>query len=304
LGSWTFTLQVTDADGAKDQKSFTISVTPLPLLIGEAQAPEGETGSALQFQLTATGGLAPYRWGVMTGSLPPGLALNTDTGLLSGTPTVPGEFTITVIVTDALATSAMKSLSITIVASPLKLMTSMLESAGRFSPYRQNLAAAGGVGPYRWAITEGKLPDGLSLDPDTGLISGVPEKNGHFDFTLVLADHSAETIERNLEIAVVDSETLPHINNATYKAGSETLVVKGANFDKKGKLLIDGVQVLSAKLKAGKANGYELRLPVGTHEIRVVTRDGIVSNAFNLTGENRAPAFAPWHFVKTTRTQP
>lgn len=282
IGVWNLTIQVADANGAKDQKNFTINVAPAALLIGDTSVPDCAAGTPLSFQLSATGGIAPYRWGVAIGSLPPGVILNTETGVLSGTPTTSGTFTSTVIVTDSLATSAMKSMSITITVGPLKFMTSMLESAGRLSPYRQNLAAAGGVGPYRWSIAEGVLPDGLSLDPTTGLISGVPEKNGRFQFMLELTDQSA-SIDRELEIVVADSGTLPHINTANYKAGSETLLVKGENFDKKGILLLDGVQVPFAKIKAGKANGYELRLSVGTHEIRVVTRDGVVSNAFVTT---------------------
>ncbi|HSB10862.1 MAG TPA: putative Ig domain-containing protein [Blastocatellia bacterium] len=279
LGVSTFTVQVVDADGAKDQKNFTLNVSPAPLLIGDTTVPECEAGSPLTFQLSATGGVAPYRWGVSVGSLPAGVVLNTETGLLSGTPANAGTFNATVIVTDAMAASAMKSLSITVTPSPLKLITSILESAGRFSPYRQNLAASGGVGPYRWSIAEGALPDGLSLDPSTGLISGVPEKNGRFQFMLVLTDQSTVSVDRHLEIVVADSETLPHINTANYKSGSEQLVVKGENFDKKGMLLIDGVQV-SARLKAGKANAHDLKLSAGAHAIRVLTRDGVVSNTF------------------------
>jgi hypothetical protein len=44
--------------------------------------------------------------------------------------------------------------------------------AGR--PYALALAATGGQGPLRWAI-DGKLPEGLSFDPETGQLRGTPK---------------------------------------------------------------------------------------------------------------------------------
>lgn len=45
--------------------------------------------------------------------------------------------------------------------------------AGR--PYNVALAAEGGSGPRKWTVS-GVMPEGLSLDPETGLIQGTPKK--------------------------------------------------------------------------------------------------------------------------------
>ncbi len=51
-------------------------------------------------QLVASGGMAPYKWTISTGTLPHGITLS-SAGLLSGTPTVSGTFLFTVKVKDS-----------------------------------------------------------------------------------------------------------------------------------------------------------------------------------------------------------
>ncbi|MBK1717507.1 sulfatase-like hydrolase/transferase [Thiocystis violacea] len=48
-------------------------------------------------------------------------------------------------------------------------------AAGRVGiPYSQPLTAWGGSGDYRWFLESGQLPAGLTLNPQTGVISGTP----------------------------------------------------------------------------------------------------------------------------------
>src|SRR5271167_125633 len=41
-------------------------------------------------------------------------------------------------------------------------------------PYDTTLSGSGGLAPYTWAIVAGSLPNGLSLDSDSGVIAGTP----------------------------------------------------------------------------------------------------------------------------------
>lgn len=57
-------------------------------------------GQNYTLPLTATGGSLPYTWHVEGGALPPGLKLHPHAGNISGVPTTPGEYHITVVLVD------------------------------------------------------------------------------------------------------------------------------------------------------------------------------------------------------------
>lgn len=81
--------------------------------VATSSLPHGTTGATYQQTLSATGGTAPYTWSLVSGSLPPGLALGND-GVISGTPASAGvaSFIVQVSGSDGFATTA--SLGITI----------------------------------------------------------------------------------------------------------------------------------------------------------------------------------------------
>jgi len=64
-------------------------------------APSGRVGVPYSFQMTAWGGQQPYSLTLHSGTLPPGLALNTQTGLISGTPTQAGSRTLKILLQDS-----------------------------------------------------------------------------------------------------------------------------------------------------------------------------------------------------------
>ena len=64
--------------------------------------PGATKGTSYNVLLSVHGGESPYRFSVRTGSLPPGLALNTATGSISGKPTTAGNFSFVIAVTDSL----------------------------------------------------------------------------------------------------------------------------------------------------------------------------------------------------------
>jgi len=56
--------------------------------------------------------------------------------------------------------------------------------------YAAPMALEGGLPPYSWNVSGGALPAGVTLDPTTGVISGVPKADGKFHFTVAVIDGS------------------------------------------------------------------------------------------------------------------
>lgn len=81
----------------------TLVVQNSPLTITTTSLPNGAVDSSYSSALAASGGTPSYVWSIVgeSGSLPPGLSLNTNSGAIIGTPTTVGNFTFTAQVTDA-----------------------------------------------------------------------------------------------------------------------------------------------------------------------------------------------------------
>lgn len=127
-------------------------------------------GTPYSSTITETGGVGPFQFALVSGALPPGLALNPNTGTISGVPSGQGQYAFTIRCTSTMDSSYnQKSYGMTV----LTITTSTLPAFTAGVPYSFQLVAAGGSGFYNWAIGSGTLPDGLLMSL-TGLISGTP----------------------------------------------------------------------------------------------------------------------------------
>ncbi len=198
-GSVTFTVRVTDAASRTDTQALTLTVGS-SLSIGTTTVPEGTVGTNYSQQLSATGGAPPYAWSVTSGALPDGLTLSGG-GVLSGTPTAPGNFSFTVAVSDAGNGSASQPLTLAVVA-PLGITTTTLPSVTSGTAYSQSLEATGGSSPYTWSVASGLLPGGLALS-SAGVLSGTPTTAGDYSFTARVSDGGSRVATQPLSIGVV-----------------------------------------------------------------------------------------------------
>lgn len=125
-------------------------------------------------------------------ALPAGLTLDAATGVVSGTPSVSGSFAFDIVASYA-GTQDIGAYSISINPEPpgpsfaVVLSESAIPSATKASSYSHDFASTTNlvdsgdvvVGDLTWSMS-GTLPNGLSFDAATGVLSGTPIESGTF----------------------------------------------------------------------------------------------------------------------------
>jgi large repetitive protein len=200
-----FLVQVSDSGSPVQTRtqplSITIAATPT---ITTNSLPGGTATNAYSTTVTNSGGTPGFTWSIPSGSLPAGLALNSNTGVISGMPTVAGTSSFTIRVTDSVGAVASKGLSITINEMPV-ITTMSLQGGTVAAAYSQTLANTGGTSPVSWAVVGGSLPPGLSLAAGTGVISGVPTTAGTSSFTVRVTDNVGAIASQALSITLASA---------------------------------------------------------------------------------------------------
>jgi large repetitive protein len=228
------------------QQSFavgapTITLTPTALQPATVATPFSAT-------LSAGGGAAPYSFAVTGGALPAGMALSTG-GTLSGTPSAGGTFTFTVTATDAAGFTGARAFTLTVAAPTVTVGPASLPGGRVGQSYAQALAAAGGTAPYRFAVTAGALPAGLTLAADGGL-SGRPTAAGSFTFTVTATDTSTGSGpysgSQAYTVSIAEAAPIAGAVNATAAYGSSANLIT---------LALSGGPATSVSVASPPANG-------------------------------------------------
>ena len=236
-GSFSFTVKATNSAGS-DTKPLTIGVKAAAT-IATTNLPSGTVGAAYSHGLAATGD-APIIWTFESGSLPNGLTLDSASGTISGTPTASGSFSFTVKAVNNVGGDT-KTLSITVDAAPSggiapTIGAATLPKGTVGTAYSRSFTAAGDT-PITWTLESGNLPNGLTLNPASGVISGTPTVAGTFFFTVRAANHTGSALKNlNLVVAAAPGgstriygetryDTAVEIAKANFQAGAETVIL-------------------------------------------------------------------------------
>ena len=168
-----------------------ITTSSLPAVVNSSS-------SQYQYVLGAAGGVRPYAWRLVGGTLPAGMALGVD-GTLFGAPrnASNGSLPITVEVRDAVGGRATRQLSVRLIAAgSITFRTVSIPDALIGQEYLQDIAVANQDGsalvkPLLWRVT-GTVPGGLSVTPQAELItvSGRATQSGTFSFTISVEDNN------------------------------------------------------------------------------------------------------------------
>lgn len=90
----------------------------------------------------------------------------------------------------------------------VEIETGELPLANQATPYVGELVAVGRP-PFRWSVAAGALPEGLSLDGDTGRIAGLPARPGSYEFTLAVRDALGGEGHKSIAIESTKPATSP-----------------------------------------------------------------------------------------------
>jgi len=162
-------------------QDYTLNVTCPTITLNPASLPGGTLGAAYNQPVTASpaGG---YNYSVTSGALPPGLTLNAATGQLTGSPTTAGSFNFRIAASSG-SCSGVRDYSVTVACAGLTITTTSLPAGAAGATYSQTLAV-NPTGSYSFALAQGSMPSGLTLNPATGVISGTPTVTGSFSFSV------------------------------------------------------------------------------------------------------------------------
>jgi len=200
-GTYNFNLTATDSFGCTVTTPYTVTIAAV-LVLPPATLPNGTVGigyPAISLPAPA-GGTTPYTYTAV--NLPPGLALSTA-GEITGTPAQSGTFTFPATVTDADGNTVTTDFTI-IVRNPLALASSALSDGTTGVNYPTQIipAATGGSGVYTYTATN--LPPGLTFNPGSREITGVPTQSGPFTVTVNVTDNEGKSASANYTVTIKD----------------------------------------------------------------------------------------------------
>jgi hypothetical protein len=196
-GTSNFTVVATDSAGNSGTRAYSVTINPATLGVSPTSLPNGIVGTTYSQTVTASGGTGgPYSYRT-SGTLPPGVAVITSTGAVSGSPTTAGTYTFTVTATDSAANVGSRSYTITI---GLSLSPTSLPGGTAGTAYSQQITAGGGSGSYTYTASSG-VPPGLGLN-SAGLLSGTPTSAGTYSFTVTANDTAGNSGSRSYSLAI------------------------------------------------------------------------------------------------------
>ncbi len=190
-GSFPIVVTVTDSNGCTGTgATYTLVIACQPITVNNPSTNTGTVDAPFSAGFTQSGAIGTATFSTSS-TLPSGLTLSSS-GVLSGTPQVPGTFPITVTVTDSNGcTGTSATYTLTISCQTITVTNPSSNSGSYNTPLSGSFTfTQSGVGthtPAVFSINSGSLPSGVSLSSG-GVLSGTPTQTGVFSITIKVTD--------------------------------------------------------------------------------------------------------------------
>ncbi len=196
-------------------------------------------------------------------------------------------------VTATSSTDSKKSASVQITVNPLPVIPNQTLPAGSVgTPYSQALSHTGGTGAMQWSVYDGPIvtgtsvggavPNGLSLDPKMGIISGTPTAGGTWYFEATITDATGASavnpfLSIQINAAATAANPVPFLDQAVVPSavvpGSATftLNVSGAGFASGATVFFNTSSLVTSYADSGHLTAIVPASEIATAGTAVVT---------------------------------
>ena len=169
------------------------------------------------------------------------------------------------------------STALTVLYAPLAVTTTSLTNGVVNVAYTATLTASGGTLPYTWSLAGGSLPEGLTLNPASGAITGMPTTTGSVSFIAQVSDVSQQTETRQLSIIIMPMPSVTIWPSTTVPGladwGPDSAVEVGIKFKSDVYGTITGIRFYKAMANTGthvgnlwSSTGVRLAMAIFTNE--------------------------------------
>lgn len=210
-GNYGFTVMCDNGVAPNATQVVNMVVNQAPAVTSAAPA-DALLGAAYSHTFTASGFPATFTWSVTAGALPAGLTLNASSGVLSGTPTSNGSYGFTIGVSNGISPNASQVVNMNVNEPPTT--TSAAPGGGNVGvSYSHTYTATGFPSAFTWTVTSGALPNGLTLNASTGLLSGTPTAAGTFNGVVTCSNGVSPNATQGFSISITAAPQAPAITS-------------------------------------------------------------------------------------------
>jgi hypothetical protein len=200
--SWTIVNTVTVTDPGPQSSVVGAAITPLPIATSDSSP-----SATLSYS--------------DNGTLPPGLSIDPDSGIISGAPTAAATYPVEITVTDNSGFTGTTSFSWT-TGSSVTVNNPGPQTSGSGAAITPLTITASDTSPTATLTYSdgGSLPPGLSIDAGSGTITGSPTTGGTFPVVITVTDSDGSTGSTDFSWSITNTVTVTNPGTQTSVVGS------------------------------------------------------------------------------------